>query len=354
MEDIDGLVESYLQTPVGDRSDDLKLKTLYDADVLLSIFGRFKSLIESSPATVAKESSAVYRGLIETNRAVGLFDERDYLLGESARLAGWACRLLGRYDEAEGWFDRAEATYRHTVNPAPLLANVAYARLAVRYEMRRYRDVLELLPSVISSFERLGMRAEAVKARFLHAVAAKAGGLGGDSLEMLQALREDLAAGEDTALLGQVLVSIGDHFGGEGRLGDAMTVYKEALPLLADCNRPIALAELKWSIGATYRVQNELPMALVAYREARADYQALGMRTLVAQVGLAIADTLVSLGRAREAEWEILAALPTIEEQKMVPEGFAAVALLKESVRQRKADPEALRQLREHLQANKA
>ena len=31
--------------------------------------------------------------------------------------------------------------------------------------------------------------------------------------------------------------------------------------------------------------------------------------------------------RPREAEWEILAALPTIEEQKMVPEGFAAVGV---------------------------
>ncbi len=46
-------------------------------------------------------------------------------------------------------------------------------------------------------------------------------------------------------------------------------------------------------------------------------------------------------------------ALPTIEEQKMVPEGFAAMALLKESVRRRKTDPNALRELREHVQANK-
>jgi hypothetical protein len=43
-------------------------------------------------------------------------------------------------------------------------------------------------------------------------------------------------------------------------------------------------------------------------------------------------------------------ALPTIEEQKMEPEGFAAVALLRESVKRRKADPNALRELREYLQ----
>ena len=38
-------------------------------------------------------------------------------------------------------------------------------------------------------------------------------------------------------------------------------------------------------------------------------------------------------------------------EEKMAPEGFAAVALLRESVRRRKTDPNALRELREHLQS---
>jgi hypothetical protein len=77
------------------------------------------------------------------------------------------------------------------------------------------------------------------------------------------------------------------------------------------------------------------------------------MMTTVALLSLVAAETLLRLSRPREAEWEILAALPTIEEQKMVPEGFAAVALLKESVRRRKTDPNALRELREHLQASK-
>jgi hypothetical protein len=68
-------------------------------------------------------------------------------------------------------------------------------------------------------------------------------------------------------------------------------------------------------------------------------------------MSLVIAESLLALGRDREAEWEILSALPTIDEEKMVPEGFAAVALLRESVQRRKTDPNALRELREHLQA---
>ena len=75
------------------------------------------------------------------------------------------------------------------------------------------------------------------------------------------------------------------------------------------------------------------------------------MSTWVAYLRIVLAETLIASLQNREAEWEILAALPTIEEQKMVPEGFAAVSLLRESVKRRQASPEALREVREYLQA---
>jgi hypothetical protein len=55
--------------------------------------------------------------------------------------------------------------------------------------------------------------------------------------------------------------------------------------------------------------------------------------------------------RDREAEWEILAALPAIDEMKMVPEGFAAIALLRESVARRRTNLPALQELRAHLES---
>jgi hypothetical protein len=130
-------------------------------------------------------------------------------------------------------------------------------------------------------------------------------------------------------------------------------VYAEALPVVQGNGASAGLAELKFSIGDTYRAQNSLGKALEAYRAAQSDFAEIQMTTFVAQLGLVIAEILLSLGRHREAEWEILSALPTIEEQKLVPEGFAAVALLRESVSRRKTDPNALRELRERLQASK-
>jgi hypothetical protein len=64
-----------------------------------------------------------------------------------------------------------------------------------------------------------------------------------------------------------------------------------------------------------------------------------------------VAEILLEMCREREAEWEILAALPAIDEIRMVPEALAAVALLRESVARRKTDSSALRQLRSRLEA---
>ncbi len=76
------------------------------------------------------------------------------------------------------------------------------------------------------------------------------------------------------------------------------------------------------------------------------------MRALVAYTHLLIAETLLEMSREREAEWEILAALPEIDEIKMVPEAFAAIALLRESVSRRRPDSSALKQVRAYLQPN--
>jgi hypothetical protein len=105
------------------------------------------------------------------------------------------------------------------------------------------------------------------------------------------------------------------------------------------------------TVGETLRLQGNLSPAVEAFREGIRGYAELGMKTYVAYAQVMLAETLLALGRNREAEWEILSALPTIEEQKMVPEGFAAVAILRESASRRQADPNALRELREHLKA---
>jgi tetratricopeptide (TPR) repeat protein len=281
-----------------------------------------------------------------------LFDERDYLLGEAALTVAESSRQLGIHSECDRWLDRAEASFRHTLNPAPKLSEIAYLRLALKYDQRKYEDVVDLAPGLAQSFAKLEMRKEHLKTRFMRAMAIKGSGDWYASHEEFTRLADELDASRDQMLLGQVLVEIGSFYGNTGDVQHALSNYQSALSLLRTVDHPMLLAHLKATVAETLFLDHRFEESLGGYRDAISDYSSLGMETHVAYLRLVLADALLKVGYSREAEWEILAALPTIEEQKMVPEGFAAVALLKESVRRRKTDPNALRELREHLQAN--
>src|SRR6202162_125635 len=347
------IARQYLSTPEENRSVEFFEETFSNCDVLFSVCQILRDMIESDPAASVTEASVLYRWSTNPTSEVGLFDEREYMLGETALIAAKGSRLLGKFTDAERWLDRSEAAFRHTVNPAPSLAGIAFERLALRFASGRFEETLELLPSLKSSFNKLGMDIENAKAQFLEAVTLRALGRVDEHFAVLQGLEQAPAVRDCPSLHGQVLVHIGNHEAVLGQFEAAARTYEKALPIVMRGNRPAALCELKWSIGNAYRGQGSLRRAIESYRVARNDYQTLGFRAFVAQLSLVIAEILLSLGKDREAEWEILSALPAIEEEKMVPEGFAAVALLRESVRHRKTDPAALRELRERLEASK-
>ena len=333
------------------RTSEVRSRALSNPDVLVSVLGLLRDREQVAPGLVAEEASAIYFWVETADWAFGSFDERDYFLAESAYLAGNSSRLLGNRENAIRWLDRADANFRHTVNPAPGLANVAFVRLALQFEIGNLARVLETIPLVRSSFERLGMSSGVAKSLLLHAMTLKCNGQVKNALELLEPVLGWEESKLDLALRGRIVSELGDLYQLDGRFELAMTAYGEALGLLRKCETTAATADLKMFVGEAYRQRDSLSVALEAFRAAAADYQELGLTTRLAYLRVFIAETLLRLNRNREAEWEILAALLTIEEKKMVPEGFAAVALLKESVRRRKTDTNALRELREHLKA---
>jgi tetratricopeptide (TPR) repeat protein len=319
---------------------------------LVFVLGLLRGQRDDAPSKVAREASAIYSWLLTSSRAVGVFDERDYFLAEAAFLAGTSCRLMGKRDESIGWLDRSEVSFMHTVNPAPGLANVAYARLANSFEMGQLDKVLDTVSSLERSFARLGMPTERAKCLLLEAMSLKLRGRTRDALSVLEPVRTWESNQLGSKLKSRIVSELGDLYQLDDRFDIAMTAYGEAMSLLEGSGTSQALADLRMYVGKAYRERGYYLAALEGFRAAAADYQELGLATRLAYLRVYIADTLLRLNRDREAEWEILAALPTIEEQKMVPEGFAAVALLRESVRRRKTDPNALRELREHLTKN--
>lgn len=78
-------------------------------------------------------------------------------------------------------------------------------------------------------------------------------------------------------------------------------------------------------------------------------YSAGGFPSHAAYLRVVLAETLMVGGHENDAVAEIVAVLPIIDEQGLVREGIAAIGLLRESIRRKKADPNVLRELRYQL-----
>lgn len=334
-----------LETAMSERRSASSVLRLDDPETLLSVCEMLRGQLESAPATVHDEAAFLYRFLERPRRDIGLFDEREYFLGEAALLAGTACRQLSRREEAHLWFDRAEAGFRHTVNAEADLSRLGYQRLAERLEERQLEVVLELSPPLIESLRKLGLREEALKCAFLEAIALMELDEVQRSIESYQAICSEAQALGNDRLLASAFVNLTHAYGMAGCSEEAVDASSRAIPILKRLNDRVALAKVQWGLATMLRETGATEPSIEAYRGAQEQFEALGMRADIASLNLVIADLLLDLGQDAEALREISAALPVIDELKMAPEGMAALSLLRESARRQEINRPALREL---------
>jgi tetratricopeptide (TPR) repeat protein len=346
--------ERVLATPMIDRYSSAEALRLEDPETLLSLCGTLRSKGESLPALVRDEAEFLYRFIESPKREIGLFDEREYFLGEFALLAGAACRQLSRREEAYVWFDRAEAGFRHTINAAGDLSRLGYQRLAERLEERQLDVVLELLPSLIESFESLEMHEDALKCRFLEGLAL----METDELRAAVSTFEEICREAEglgnERLLATAYANLTHIHGMMGNAEAAMAASAKAIPVLRRLDDRVTLAKVQWGFATLLRETGQLAASIEAYRKAQQEFDAIGMRADIAALNLVVADLLLEMGRGREALAEIGAALPVISELKMAPEGMAALSLLRESARRQEINRQALRELHGYFEELKA
>lgn len=339
-----------LANPVEERLARQQDLHLQDPEMLVSLVGLFWERSESDPGAVRAEAEFFYQYVSAPIRPVGAMDEREYFLGEFALIAGLQCRILGHRDEARLWFDRAEANFRLTVRIQADLSRLAYQRLALRLEERCYPEVLELSPPLAESFKRLGMIEDAVKVDFLQFAALQELGRVDEATTLLEKTSETAQARGFRRLYSWAQSNLFMSYANQGVVDRALECCQVAASEMSALGNKVGLAKLRWNAGGLYRSQGRTREAIETFRDALEGFREIGMRGDAAAMHLVIADLLLEQGAEAQAEWEIRAALPIIDEEKMVPEGMAAYVLLRESVRRRKIDQNALRAVHGYFQ----
>src|SRR5262245_55300370 len=105
---LDALRESkaYFDRRSGDGAEERRAGLLETPEVLQSLCSLLRERVDEQAAEVCDEAEKIYRVISASKSRLGVFDERDYFLGDSALIAGTANRLLGQRNEAELWFER--------------------------------------------------------------------------------------------------------------------------------------------------------------------------------------------------------------------------------------------------------
>jgi len=316
-----------------------------DVEQLLSICEGLRDQLEVSPDHVSEESAFLYDFLSTLNRESGRFDEPGYCLGELALICGAANRVLSHRDEARRWFDRAEASFVLVRNSSVHVARLAYQRLALRLEERDFEAVMELAPRWVERFVELDLLEDALKCRFLEAHALK------ETERLDLAKTAFLGIESDARLIGndrlgaiaaQNLFQIHVFL---GEIDQALVQAERATATLRGLNNRVNLAKLQLGVGYFLRGQGRLGESIAAFRDAQRQFLEIQMRADVAATHLVLADLFLDANQPAQAEREIRAALPVIDELKLIPEGIAALSLLRDSVHRRQIDRKALRSL---------
>lgn len=334
-----------LEASLSERLEKPRLFRLEEPDGLLSICSVLRDQLVTTPANARDEAEFFYRFLEKPKRPIGLFDELQYFLGEFALIAGTACRQLSRRDESRLWFDRAEYGFRHTANSVGDLSRLAYQRLALRMEERQLEAVLELAPALVETLEKLGMPEEALKCRFLEGLALMESSLLAEAVGVFQEICREAKDLGSEKLLASSYTNLTHIYGMLGDSAKAFEASRNAIPLLRRLDDRVALAKIQWGLATLFRELGQISASVQTYRTAQEEFGRIGMRADVAALSLVVADLLLESGKDQEAMREILAALPIIDELKMVPEGVAALSLLRESLRHQKINRQALRDL---------
>jgi tetratricopeptide (TPR) repeat protein len=348
--------EKVLVAPIAERIENARALHLDDPELLLYILGELPKLCESDPTRALAEATFLHGYLekLEVRFPADpiLLDEREFFLGEAAWIAGAACRVLARRDDARRWFDRSESWFLATENGTANIARLAYQRLALRMEEREFDAVLELAPRLVANFERMEMREEALKARFLQAIVLQETGKLADAVPAFEQIARSARLAKNDRLLAHALVNLAQIHGRLSDVDGATSAAKEAAPLLREAGSHGTLAKLQWGVGYLLRSRGDLVGSIEAFRSAQEEFRQVGLYADVAAVHLILADLLLDAGQAAQAEWEIRAALPIIDAYKLVPEGVAALSLLRQSLQRRQIDRQALRSLHGYFREN--
>jgi tetratricopeptide (TPR) repeat protein len=305
--------------------------------------------IDNDPQRALGDALQLYKIAKTAPRRPGVFDDRNYALGEAALTVGKAYRTLDQTHLAERWLNLSEDAFQQTLNPTPELARVGLERAVAHVYRQRFQEALSIHREIQTVFIRYEMTSSYSLSRFREGYCLR---MLGKIEPALQAYEQALSFFEnsgDRNMAATVMQNMGDLYAEAGDLSRALPLMRKAVSIFQHEGNRVSLLQAKWCVADAVRLSGNPSDAVALFAELIQDYSDAEMPNWAAGLRLVQAENLLELGRHSEAEWEIRQALPYLDRPDAGPEAMAAILLLKRAVEARKIDKDSLRRAREAL-----
>jgi tetratricopeptide (TPR) repeat protein len=262
-------------------------------------------------------------------------------------------RYLGRYPEALDATDIAAHAFAQSAVAAYSLALVDYLRAVIFVETERRDEALVLVRKCARVFRQFGEDDRYVHAKMVEASVLFDQNRYRDARDLFVSLvrvAKDLGDGATLARLYGNVANCQLHL---HELESADVYFARALSLYEALGLETERIRTRWSIGSLRIANGDIPDGLARLREARREFEQLGLRSDAALVTLDIAEALLASGNAagaREAAELCAAIVESFTSVGMTGHAMTALAFLHEAFETGRATPALVRHVRHYLE----
>jgi tetratricopeptide (TPR) repeat protein len=263
-------------------------------------------------------------------------------------------RYLGRYAEALDATDIAERAFEDLPVEVYSLALVDYLRAVICVETERLDEALRLARRSARVFRQFGEEERFVHAKMVEASVLFDQNRYRDARDLFVSLVRVAKGLGDAPTLARLYGNVANCQLRLHELESADVYFARALSLYEALGLETERIRTRWSIGSLRIANGDISDGLARLREARQEFEHLGLRSDAALVTLDIAEALLASGErsgAREAAELCASIVDSFTSVGMTGHAMTALAFLHEAFETGRATPALVSHVRHYLQS---
>jgi hypothetical protein len=297
------------------------------------------------PALVASSAKQLYAALNDHSSPRWFLDEKEFLKGVLSLSASIAARYLGHWAAAFRWLTLGSRAFRRSADASDV-QRIEVERLALLYSRIDNEAIVAAAPALL---ETLTIPRERLKAQLVFAGALLGMNRLGEALTVLETARRCSEGSDEAGLLACLFMKMGEVCSHMGRSGEAVAHFNRAGAILGDFHYPSQFQILTAAMAEHLGGEGELERAAHLYAVSREMAKQVGYAPQVGYLTVLRAELLMMLGKCDEAEAELRAVAPLLEDFDLRREGLAAIQLMKDALARRRLAPAVPRLIRDRL-----